>query len=307
MTTNPVNSSAYWDARFDQDWESAGGREETRFFCDLALRYLPKWVAKDIRSHALSICDWGCALGDALEALAASFPESKLTGVDIAPTAIERARERYPDFSFHTLDDLPEDASFDVVVCSNTLEHHDRPLELLQQMLERARRYALVLVPFREAPRIDEHLSTFDYNSFPLRIGAFHLLHFRSIPCASIPKSCWSGEQLLVVFGHADHVDLREYRLQSLIQGMADAEADLRERLGRLERQLAQLPEVRKALQESIEQQQQLERALESMRQQLADARASKAWRLANSCHALANRSGLPAVASELRSRLKRR
>jgi hypothetical protein len=41
MTTNPVNSSAYWDARFDQDWESAGGREETRFFCDLALRYLP--------------------------------------------------------------------------------------------------------------------------------------------------------------------------------------------------------------------------------------------------------------------------
>lgn len=305
--SNHVNSSAYWDARFDQDWETAGGRDQTRFFCSLALRYLPKWLANDLRTRALSICDWGCAQGDGLDALAESFPESKLTGVDVAPAAIERARALFPGHSFHTLDDLPKDATFDLVFCSNVLEHFDQPLELMHQMLQHARRYALVLVPFREAPRIDEHLSTFDYNSFPLRIGAFHLLHFRVIPCASLPKSRWSGEQMLVVFGHPDHVDLGEYRLQALVQGMADAEADLRKRLGWLENQLAEVPEKRRALQKSLERQEELERALESTRQQLAEARASKAWRLANRCHAFASGTGLRTVASGLRSRLTRR
>ncbi len=78
-----INSRLYWDIRFRTDWEKKGGREQTRFFCQITLEHLPEWIISDIEGNHLSIMDLGCAEGDAVEMLARRFPDSKIVGVDI--------------------------------------------------------------------------------------------------------------------------------------------------------------------------------------------------------------------------------
>lgn len=293
MASNHVNSATYWDARFAEDWEKAGGPDQTRFFGNLALRHLPVWLRNEIRTARLSICDWGCAEGDAVDLLHAAFPESEMTGIDVAREAIARARSRYPGHRFGTLDELGKEFAADVVFCSNTLEHFDEPLEMLRQMLEHARKHAIVLVPFQETPRIQEHLATFDYNSFPLVLGAFHLVHFCPVECASLPGTRWNGEQLMVVFSRADQLDLEQYRLLALVQPLIDRLAELRQRLFAVERLLA---ESNRSLD--------LERArVEAGRAFLAVQQNSLAQRLARRSKALLRRlPGAPWLRDRLRS-----
>ena len=59
-----VNSNAYWDGRFQNDWEANEGPAQSRFFCALVLDALPAWVIRFIRDEQLSVLDWGCAQGD---------------------------------------------------------------------------------------------------------------------------------------------------------------------------------------------------------------------------------------------------
>src|SRR3989304_1575524 len=71
-----INSASYWNARFGGGWGGHGGREQTRFFAELALRSLPAWIARDIAVNKLTVLDWGCAEGDATEVLGCALGTS---------------------------------------------------------------------------------------------------------------------------------------------------------------------------------------------------------------------------------------
>jgi ubiquinone/menaquinone biosynthesis C-methylase UbiE len=88
------------------------------------------------------VLDLGCGDGAVASELVAAG--ARVTGADVSPVAIERARAAHPQIEFETTasdEPLPfEDAAFDVVVCLNVLEH----VADTQHFMSEARR---VLVP----------------------------------------------------------------------------------------------------------------------------------------------------------------
>jgi ubiquinone/menaquinone biosynthesis C-methylase UbiE len=70
------------------------------------------------------VLDLGCGEGD-FAAAAVQAGAAEAVGVDVAAEAIRRARARHPDLRFERVDDtLPEnDAGFDLIWCSEVLEH----------------------------------------------------------------------------------------------------------------------------------------------------------------------------------------
>ncbi len=73
-----------------------------------------------------SLLDLGCNVGELLGAVARSYPQIKLAGVDVNPTAIDTARRNLASADLRQCDGpiLPfPNASFDYVTCIEVLEH----------------------------------------------------------------------------------------------------------------------------------------------------------------------------------------
>ena len=64
-----INTMEYWDNRFEADWEEAQGSSQTIFFSEVALQLLPQWIKDDIKERRLTVCDFGCAEGQAVDYL----------------------------------------------------------------------------------------------------------------------------------------------------------------------------------------------------------------------------------------------
>ena len=59
MSEMDINSHEYWNGRFERDWESNLGREQSRFFAKVALDNLPVWLTAAVKNGNWSVCDWG--------------------------------------------------------------------------------------------------------------------------------------------------------------------------------------------------------------------------------------------------------
>ena len=196
-----VNSKEYWDDRFARDWYSCGGRQQTAFFAHVALSISPAWLLDEIRTRKLSVCDWGCAIGDAARDFAHAFPKSQVTGYDISDVAIAEGRRLFPGLELFAGDLLSEERQFDVIFSSNTLEHFHQPYELLARLGKRARDFLWLLVPFQDAGGIDEHFSRFDYSSIRPRLSEhFVLAFFNNIDVSEWRGSQWHGRQALLIY-----------------------------------------------------------------------------------------------------------
>ncbi|HKS88506.1 MAG TPA: glycosyltransferase [Stellaceae bacterium] len=199
-----ANSVDYWNKRFAGDWVIEGGRRQTAFFAGLCCRELPAWLIADVRGRALSIFDYGCAVGDALPILQQLFPGSTISGGDVSPVAIDMARALYPDFRFADLNLVDRGARLaDVIYCSNTLEHLTEWRQTLVRLAEHAGSYVLLLVPFEEEEPIAEHAATFEFDSLPpqLRPG-MRLLHLGVVDAEREPETQWHGRQLIAIYGN---------------------------------------------------------------------------------------------------------
>lgn len=84
-----------------------------------------------------SVLDVGCAGGFMADKISKLFPESKVTGVDVYPTAVKFAKIRYPHINFLVTDAhklLFNKNSFDLVICYETIEHVVNPKKILQEI-----------------------------------------------------------------------------------------------------------------------------------------------------------------------------
>lgn len=203
-----INSESYWNRRFTVDWDENKGREQTRFFAGLAVSNFPDWFVREIRRDSLSICDWGCAEGDGVDVLQSHLGVT-VTGIDFSPSAIEKARSYYPGRAFVCADYLSDQnlPRFDVFFSSNTLEHFDLPWQVFERISKHARKFVILLVPFREYQRHYEHFFTFDYDNVPMVLAEFYLVHARVIDSASAVPSYWPGEQVLLMFARNEHLE----------------------------------------------------------------------------------------------------
>lgn len=201
--TAVINSPDYWNQRFALDWTARGGAQQTSFFARVAIAMLPDFFWDDARKNALSFVDVGCALGEALPDFRERLPKSKLTGVDVSKVAIRMAKERLPSFTFRAVkEDWSDAPGGDIMFCSNTLEHLKDWKKRLARLGELADKYVLMLVPFQEWARIDEHVVTFDFTSFPASLpDGKRLLYFRILDAAQAPDTHWQGHQALAIYG----------------------------------------------------------------------------------------------------------
>ena len=206
-----INSKEYWDKRFQSsDWEENLGRKQSRFFGQLALENFPQWLKDQIVSNRLTVCDWGCALGDGTDVLASIFGKKQVSGVDFSREAVVKAETHYPDLKFYASDWIEGDSEsvFDIVFSSNTLEHFSDSVYVLDRLFQYAKKALILLLPFRELERISEHFSSFFPESVYISpVPQSHLLFAKIIETTRCEPSYWHGEQILLVYGRSEWIN----------------------------------------------------------------------------------------------------
>lgn len=276
-----VNSQEYWEKRFSTDWEALGGRQQSRSFMDLLVKYLPAPVAEEIEAGGLSILDCGCALGDGTAVLAAEFSRSRVSGFDFSAEAMDSARKAHPGIDFFVSDFETLDRSADVLVVSHCLEHLARPILVLKHLASRARRYLLVLVPFLESyPPHHEHRRIVHATTFPGEVDGWVAADRVVLP----PTATWAGNQLLLVYRPAEAgeaiapaplpsiVDIdHQMRLRALEVSTASFASGL-QRIA-AERESRQIEEIRELREKLHEERQEFREERQELREELQRAR----------------------------------
>lgn len=189
-----INSKEYWDNRFkSNDWILAGGDNQNKYFYNVMLELIPNNIKEEIQNNSMSICDFGCAEGNGLEIFSKVFVNSEITGVDISEHALINARKKYIDINFTT----KIDKEYDLIISSNTLEHFNEPYQILDELFHFSKKYVILLLPFREYQRIDEHLYTFDFNNIIIERNKFKLFYINWI---NSNKIYWDGQQIILIY-----------------------------------------------------------------------------------------------------------
>lgn len=98
-----------------------------------------------------SVLDAGCGEGFATGYLAEHLPGARFEGVDVSEGAIAYARQHFGErvtYQVGSVYELPfDDNAFDLVLCSEVLEHLDRPDLAVRELARVARRHVLMTVP----------------------------------------------------------------------------------------------------------------------------------------------------------------
>jgi len=300
-----INSKEYWDERFSSgDWEQKEGREQSLFFYRIALSLMPDWLKNDINKNSLSIIDLGCAEGEGVNLFGENFKSSRVCGSDISAAALEKARGYYPKYSFIECDinNIPE--SFDMVFSSNTLEHFENPKEIIKNILPKCRKYFVMLIPFREFERIDEHFYTFDYNSFPEINGEFRLVYHKEMDCKELKNTQWPGEEMLVVYMKKDEAEKMNFSLDELENGNWDEILDKKIALAKKEEELTALEKENSELKEKIEEDRnaimQIQFEAAQHKQEELDSRETYVWKTGLKIERILRKTGIAFVRSLL-------
>ncbi|MDA3733217.1 glycosyltransferase [Niameybacter massiliensis] len=204
---NEINSLGWWNEYFQEQWEENSGKEQTTFFVNIALEHISTFIKKDIIENKYSICDFGCALGQGTNILKQAFTESRITGIDYSSEAIKKAKSIYKELEFleGSINDID---SFDIIFTSNTLEHFENPISMIEGILAKCKRYFICMVPFEEYTRCESHLFTFEKESFPKKIGDFDLVASEIIDCRQYASRYWEGKQILVIYKNKEKESL---------------------------------------------------------------------------------------------------
>lgn len=195
-----VNSVEYWNQRFETDWNDFGGDSQTIFFANTLCNMLPQWMIDEFRGNKYSVCDLGCADGDALPIWNDIFRGCSVCGEDFAASAIRNARKKYPEFMYLVSDIMQPEGKrqYDVVISSNTVEHFKNTKEVLKKICMRSNKYTLIMLPYREDESLtDEHEVKFHLDKIPQHIEDNMLIYARSCQCDS---PYYPGEQILLIY-----------------------------------------------------------------------------------------------------------
>jgi ubiquinone/menaquinone biosynthesis C-methylase UbiE len=97
-----------------------------------------------------SILDVGCGEGFTLNRLKEAGISKKLEGIEYLQAAIDLGKKTYPDIKIikGTIYELPyEDNAFDLVLCTEVLEHLDKPQDALKELVRVSKKYLVISVP----------------------------------------------------------------------------------------------------------------------------------------------------------------
>jgi ubiquinone/menaquinone biosynthesis C-methylase UbiE len=119
-------------------------------------------ILNTLESAPIKILDAGCGNGFLLRVIAERYPNAELHGLDLKPPTNPLPAR----FTRGSVDALPfSDRSFDVVICTHTLEHCMHLERTVQELKRVAGRVLIVVVP-KQRPyyyTVDEHVQFFFY------------------------------------------------------------------------------------------------------------------------------------------------
>jgi 2-polyprenyl-3-methyl-5-hydroxy-6-metoxy-1,4-benzoquinol methylase len=97
-----------------------------------------------------SILDVGCGEGFTLNRLKENGIGKKLEGIEYLQAAIDLGKKMYPDIkiTMGTIYELPyKDNEFDLVLCTEVLEHLEEPQKALKELVRVSKKYLVISVP----------------------------------------------------------------------------------------------------------------------------------------------------------------
>ncbi len=217
-----VNSKDYWNMRFDTNWEEYAGSQQTEFFAKIACDMFPEWFIRNVKQEQYTFCDIGCALGNGVDIIS-KFLGIRVTGIDFSEEAIKKAKEMYPWYEFYRDDvrNLSIDKNYDIVYCSNVLEHFANPWDIAKNLSKISTHYIILLFPFREELDIHEHLYKFDTNLIPLEINGFNLIYVNTINGADIENSFYPDQQIFLIYSILE-TDMSLAYLKDITDGISN-------------------------------------------------------------------------------------
>lgn len=113
-------------------------------------RFTQALVEETRELNPTSILDVGCGEGFTLERLRQEGIGERLEGVDYLDRAIELGQKEHPELTLKqgSIFDLKyKNNSFDLVICSEVLEHIENPEKGLKELARVTKKYALLSVP----------------------------------------------------------------------------------------------------------------------------------------------------------------
>jgi len=111
-----------------------------------------KWISSLAKPVSGRMLDIGCDGATLTELVAEKCKPMEVVGIDLAQESVAYSKKKRPDFQLAVAhaEQLPfGDATFDMVFCSEVLEHVDRPEKMLAEIRRCLKRdgYAIVEVP----------------------------------------------------------------------------------------------------------------------------------------------------------------
>lgn len=150
MTPVPPTAQSH-DSNNARKWEYGNG-----LYQRVLQRYLDRFGALLGRAAPRRVLDAGCGEGYVQRGLFARGHRAEWTGVDMSPGAVEFARRLEPSAQWEVADLRAMrfgDASFDLVLCSQVLEHIPDPARVRDELARVSARWLLLSVPLEPAFR----------------------------------------------------------------------------------------------------------------------------------------------------------
>jgi SAM-dependent methyltransferase len=138
---------------YDKLWGDSGNlalfREEAGGVRNMLSLEIVDYIEVSIRDNA-EVLDIGCGVGDLLSEVRRRRPSVKVSGLDFSGKAVEAAALAFPDGNFqcHVIErTLPyETSTFDVVMCTDVLEHLEWPRLIAAELVRICRPGGIVVI-----------------------------------------------------------------------------------------------------------------------------------------------------------------